>query len=374
MFTPGSKYFVGLTGLSLVSAILYAFLVHPNDIGAIALLGVAVAGGLISGFAFLTRDGDTESALQAVEANTEVAAPSFWPIVFALGAAVTLIGLATRPMVFVIGLGVLFGGGLEWTIQNWADRASADGTFNAEVRARAIGALDYPGLAAVALGVIAYLFSRIMLTMSKESAPVVFIVVAAAVLVVGVLIAMKPAFRGRASVLVSTFAVVLLAGAGIASAINGERSELAVVSAEDPYSIAHRECGEEASKHYDHLAGNSVSSRSAVIATIVVEDGKVYAQLVGLKDKVDTITIARSSATNILFRNLDKEERRLVANLGTRMVAGTDVMEKVGTCTQLAGENQEQILTINIPKPSSDVNKYSFEVPGIDEKINVVVP
>ena len=219
MFTPGSKYFVGLTGLSLVAAILYAFLVNPNDLGSIALLGVAVAAGLIAGFAFLTRDGDTESATESVAANAEVPTPSFWPIVFALGAALTLLGLATNAIVFVVGLGVLVGGGLEWTIQNWADRASADGRYNSEVRARAIGALDYPGLAAVALGVIAYLFSRIMLTASKSGAAVIFIVVAAAVLVVGVLISTKPAFRGRASLLVTTFAAVLLAGAGIASAI-----------------------------------------------------------------------------------------------------------------------------------------------------------
>ncbi len=374
MFTPGSKYFVGLTGLSLVAAILYAFLVNPNDLGSIALLGVAVAAGLIAGFAFLTRDGDTESATESVAANAEVPTPSFWPIVFALGAALTLLGLATNAIVFVVGLGVLVGGGLEWTIQNWADRASADGRYNSEVRARAIGALDYPGLAAVALGVIAYLFSRIMLTASKSGAAVIFIVVAAAVLVVGVLISTKPAFRGRASLLVTTFAAVLLAGAGIASAINGERSELAVVAEEKPYSASHRECGEEASDHYDKHAGNRVSSRSAVIATVIVEDGKLYAQMIGLKDKLNTVSVPRSNVTNILFRNLDKEEYRLVANLGTRTVAGTDVVEKIGTCTQLAGENQEQLLTINIPKSSSAENKYSFEVPGIEGKIEVVVP
>ena len=184
----------------------------------------------------------------------------------------------------------------------------------------------------------------------------------------------KPAFRGRASLLVTTFAAVLLAGAGIASAINGERSELAVVAEEKPYSASHRECGEEASDHYDKHAGNRVSSRSAVIATVIVEDGKLYAQMVGLKDKLNTVSVPRSNVTNILFRNLDKEEYRLVANLGTRTVTGTDVVEKIGTCTQLAGENQEQLLTINIPKSSSAENKYSFEVPGIEGKIEVVVP
>ena len=374
MFTPGSKYFLGLTGLGLVSAVLYAFLVNPSDLGAYALFGLFLSAALIAGFTIFTRDGDVDTVAEAVEANTEATAPSFWPIVFALGAALTLLGVATNEVVFVLGLAVLIGGAVEWTIHDWAEKASADSEFNSFVRHRAVGALDYPGLAAVALGVIAFLFSRIMLTVSKDQASIIFIVVASAIFVTGILLGAKPALRAKSTAIISVVGVLVLAVAGIVSGLNGEREELVKYAKEDPYSISHRECGEEAGEHYDHEPNGSVSLRAGVIATIFVEDGKIRAQEVGLFKDVDTITVRRSNASNILFRNLDSEEYRLVANLGEAKVGTTDVMEKVGTCTQLTGKNEEQVLTVNIPKPSNPDAPYSLTVPGATGEIKVVVP
>ncbi len=374
MFTPGSKYFLGLTGLSLVAAVLYMIFVNPSDMGAYALFGLMISGGLVAGFSFFTRDGDADTAQDAVEAASYAPGSSFWPLVFALGIAVVLLGLVTHQIVFVLGIAVLVGGGVEWAVQNWAERASADGGYNDLVRHRAIGALDYPGLATVALGIIAYLFSRVMLTASKSGAAVIFIIVATIVLVIGFAFALKPSLRGRATALTVTVGMLALAVAGIASALSGERAELAEYAEAKHYDKSHRECGEEEGKYYDHEANNTVSLRSAVLATVFVEDGKVRAQMIGLKKDVDTITIPRSNSTNILFRNLDEEDHRLVVNLGTEVVAETGVKEKVGTCTQLTGQNQEQVLTVKIPKPSSDEQVYSFTVPGAEGEIKVVVP
>lgn len=374
MFTPGSKYFLGLTGLSAVSAVLYMFLINPSDLGAYALFGMLLSGGLIAGFSFFTRDGDAENAADAVEAATRAPQPSFWPIVFALGAALILLGVATHPIVFVLGITVLAAGGTEWVVQNWAERASADGTYNVTVRHRILGALDYPGLAAVITGVIAYLFSRVMLTSSKGGAAVIFMIVAAIIMGLGFVFARKPDSRGKATALVLTGGTLILVVAGVASALAGERPQLEKYAKEQPYSAKNRECGAEESKYYDHHANNTVSLRSAVLATIFVEDGKVRAQMIGLKKDVDTITVPRSNATNIIFRNLDEEEHRLVVNLGTAVVGETGVEEKVGTCTQLTGKNQEQVLTLNIPKPTTAEQQYSFTVPGAEGEIKLVVP
>jgi hypothetical protein len=374
MFTPGSKYFLGLTGLGLVSAVLYCFLVNPSDLGAYALFGLFISAALIAGFTIFTRDGDTDTVAEAVEANTEATAPSFWPIIFALGGALTLLGIATNEIVFVLGLSVLIGGAVEWTIDDWAEKASADSEFNSFVRHRAIGALDYPGIAAVVLGVVAFLFSRIMLTVSKDQASIIFIIVSALIFVVGFLLASKPALRGKSTAIIAVVGVLVLAVAGITSALNGERKELVKYAKEDPYSISHRECGKEAGEHYDHEPNGSVSLRSAVVATIFVEDGKIRAQEIGLKRDVQSITVPRSNATNILFRNLDTEEYRLVATLGKVKVGTTDVMEEVGTCTQLTGKNEEQVLTVTIPKPSNPEEPYTLTVPGATGEIKVVVP
>jgi hypothetical protein len=374
MITPGSKYFLGLTGLGLVSAVLYCFLVNPSDLGAYALFGLFISAALIAGFSMFTRDGDVDTVAEAVEANTEATAPSFWPIVFALGGALTLLGVATNEIVFVLGLAVLVGGAVEWVIDDWAEKASADSEFNSFVRHRAIGAFDYPGIAAVVLGVIAFLFSRIMLTVSKDEASIIFIIVSALIFATGFLLSAKPALRGKSTAIIAVVGVLVLAGAGITSALNGERKELVKYAKEDPYSISHRECGKEAGEHYDHEPNGSVSLRSAVVATIFVEDGKIRAQEIGLKRDVQFITVPRSNATNILFRNLDTEEYRLVATLGKVKVGTTDVMEEVGTCTQLTGKNEEQVLTVNIPKPSNPEEPYTLTVPGATGEIKVVVP
>jgi hypothetical protein len=111
-----------------------------------------------------------------------------------------------------------------------------------------------------------------------------------------------------------------------------------------------------------------------VSATIFVEGGKLYAEEIGLATKLDTLTVRRANATTFLFRNLDEEARRLVVNLGSEKVAETGVVEKVGTCTQLTDKNQEQILTLSIPKPATAEEPYSFTVPGIEGQIKLVVP
>ena len=374
MITPGSKYFFGLTGLSLIAAILYMVLVNPSDLGAVALFGLASCGAMIGALALFTRDGDVYSDEEAVAANAVAGPASFWPIVLALGAAITLAGLATVSVVFILGISVLVGGGIEWAIHNWADGASSDHDFNRFARARAISALEYPGLAAVVLGIIAFFFSRMCLALSKESGTIFFMVVAAAIFVVGLLIAYKSFMKGAVTVIVSILAVVALVGVGTFAALSGERKELAIAAEEDHYDASHRECGEEKSKYYDHHANNTVSMRSAVTATIFVKDGKVYAEAIGLTTKVDTITIPRSNATSVMFRNLDEKDYRLVVNLGSAKVAETGVVEKLGTCTQLTGKNQEQVMTLTIPKPATEAEPFSFTVPGATGEIKLVVP
>ena len=377
MFSSGSKYFLGISGLSLVAAIVYAFTVNPSDLGAIALLGLVVAGALLLAIGLHNGSGDVATA-QAAPAANDVPRDIVWPSVMALGVTVILVGLATVPVIFLLGIVVTVAGGAEWLISAWSDRASVDSAFNNNnVRVKAIGPLEYPVAAALFAAALAYLFSRIMLNVPKETAPIIFIIVAALVLTVGFLIATKPAFRGRALSLTLTVGVLAVAIAGIGTAIGGERSELAEASAGKFYSraVTNAECGADEIPHFDHKAGNTVNLRSAVAATITVEDGKVYAQEIALTKKVDTVTIARSNEVNILFRNKDKEEHRMIVHMGEQKVAETGVVEKLQTCTQLAGQDQEQLLTLKFPKPSSAFKEgYSIEVPGAEGTIKIVVP
>ena len=54
MFTPGSKFFLGLTGFSLAVCVLYIALVDNATGGAVALLSIATASGVVAGLVAIT--------------------------------------------------------------------------------------------------------------------------------------------------------------------------------------------------------------------------------------------------------------------------------------------------------------------------------
>lgn len=376
MFSAGSKFLLGLSGLAGASALVYAYTVNPSDLGAIALIGVCILGAFLAGVNLHNHSGDAATAAEALPAGTDAPRDSAWPAVFALGAGLVLVGLATVPVVFLLGLVVLLAGGAEWLVMNWADRASADRRHNNDhVRVKTLGPLEYPVAAAVSLGVIAYLFSRVMLNQSKNAGTVLFIAIGSVIVTVAFLVGFGRVKRGRALSAVLVLGAAALVVAGVLTGIAGERSELAEASKGHFYEAEHRECGAEEGEHYDHNAGNTVSHRASVLATVTVSGGKVHAQAMGIPAAVGEITVPRSMYANILFRNLDETEHRMVVHLGEETVAETGVIEKVGTCTQLAGRNQEQLLTLRITKPSgASKDGYSIEVPGAEGEVKVIVP
>ena len=91
--------------------------------------------------------------------------------------------------------------GAEWTAEAWAERASADAAYNAEVRSRIANPLEFPLAAAIGIGVIVYSFSRIMLWLSKTNTVIAFVVLGVIILTVAFLAAYRPgpqvAGRGR---------------------------------------------------------------------------------------------------------------------------------------------------------------------------------
>lgn len=372
MFTGASKYFLGLTAAAAVSLVLYLLFVTPNDLGAIALGTVVLVTGTLAGVTLFNRDAEADTIEDATGAALQPLPNSLWPMVCALGAALMVVGLASVAMVFLIGLGVVALGALEWLVQDWAEGASADSKFNTFIRERALNPLELPVFAAVGAGIIAFSFSRIMLAIDKAAGAIVFIVIASAVLLVGFLIAFKPNFRGKIVAGLAALAGVALIAGGVATALSGERSQLAEASAEDHFM--HKECGEEESKYFDKEANNRVPLRSGVTATVILEDGKLRAEMVGFPEPTRYVTIPKANDVSILFRNKDAEDHRLVLNLGSEVVAETGVKEKLYTCTQMTGEDQENVLVVKIDKQSSVAGPYSFSVPGVEDSIEVVVP
>ena len=226
MTPTGSRFLFGAASLATIGAVVYG-ITQEGSLGTIGLISAALALFLLAGVNLYTRDADVSSMDPAATTESAAAAPapgpSLWPLVAAVGAVLLVVGLITYPVIFIFGLVALLAATVEWMVQAWSERASADTRFNEGVRGRIAHPLEFPILGAVALGIVIYSFSRIMLFLSKTGGPAVFIVIAALILLFGFLFAYRPSLRGGAIAGVMAIAAVGLVTGGIVAALEGER-------------------------------------------------------------------------------------------------------------------------------------------------------
>jgi len=373
MFSTGFKYFFGVTVLSIVALIMSLALFEKLALVGVAISFLIAVGALLAGLSAFTSDGTTRDANTS---TSELVTQSMWPLISAIGVVFLGLGLVTSSVVFFGGIVVLLAAISEWMVQAWSERASTDLAHNTAARKRLLNPIEFPVLAAVGLGVIIFAFSRIMLTVDKSTGAVLFIVAGALVLVAGSLFAIKPNMKRSVGAAICVLGALGIVAGGVASAVSGEREELVEAAAEGHFS--HPECGPEESKYFDKLAEGTLSLRSAVSATVVYQDGELFANVQGINTPQKSITVARSNPTNIIFRNATEGEFRLVAHLGGDKAAKSeskDKSHKDETCTQLVAPGAEQSLTLNVSKPSSAENVYYLYIAGAeDKKIEMVVP
>ncbi|MGA1610344.1 MAG: hypothetical protein ACO38R_00030 [Ilumatobacteraceae bacterium] len=373
MFSTGFKYFFGVTVLSIVALIMSLALFEKLALVGVAISFLIAVGALLAGLSAFTSDGTTRDANTS---TSELVTQSIWPLISAIGVVFLGLGLVTSSVVFFGGVVVLLAAISEWMVQAWSERASTDLAHNTAARKRLLNPIEFPVLAAVGLGVIIFAFSRIMLTVDKSTGAVLFIVAGALVLVAGSLFAIKPNMKRSVGAAICVLGALGIVAGGVASAVSGEREELVEAAAEGHFS--HPECGPEESKYFDKLAEGTLSLRSAVSATVVYQDGELFANVQGINTPQKSITVARSNPTNIIFRNATEGEFRLVAHLGGDKAAKSeskDKSHKDETCTQLVAPGAEQSLTLNVSKPSSAENVYYLYIAGAeDKKIEMVVP
>lgn len=366
MFTTGSKLFYGLGVGATVAAIAYGI---ETDWGAIGVMGLASAALVLfflGAMVALLRDADVlrvdPSLREGTAAAQRPAANSAWPLVAAVGAAVIGVGLVTEQRVLVLGVVVLVMALVEWMITAWAERASADGTYNRRVGKRFLDPIEHPIFAVVGLGIIVFFFSRIMLALPTTSGAIVFVVVALLILAFGALLGLRRHVSKGVVGGIIAVGFIALAAAGMAAAVQGERDEL---SGGEGHPA--RECGPTETE-WDRSSLDHVSAKDAQEATVYFQDGQVWAEIPGFTEHLSQITVARSTQSGILFVNRDAQERRLVATLG----AGADPAE---TCTQLTGQDQTQFLTLKYDTPSDPAAPYTLFVAGAEgSSVEVLVP
>ncbi len=137
-----------------------------------------------------------------------------WPIIGAFGAGLVVIGLVYDRRWFVAGLVVIVATIVEWMVQAWADRA----VRRSRLQRRTCGAgccirSSSRSLGALAVGLVIFGFSRMMLAIPKSAAFGVFIGLGALVLVVAVILSTPRKLSGA---LVSS--VLVLGGVGMLAA------------------------------------------------------------------------------------------------------------------------------------------------------------
>jgi hypothetical protein len=282
---------------------------------------------------------------------------------------------------FILGIVVVLAALAEWMVQAWSESASDDVAHNESARSRLLHPIEFPVIATLGLGVIIFSFSRIMLAISKSAGAVVFMVVAAVVLVVGAIFAIRPRLKPALVGTICVIGAVGIVAGGVAGIGAGLRPEL--VEAAEEGHFTHRECGAEKSKYFDKKAMKTLSLRSNVAAVIELRDGKLTAEVYGFQGTQSTISVPRANPVTFIFRNHDAAERRMVASLGTAMAAATtdeptkdDHGDKNVTCTQMIPTGAEQALTITYNKPTmAQTEPFTLSVPGIEgQSIEVLVP
>ena len=377
MFKVGSKLFLGLTGFAALTLVAYLIFVERLALGGVALSMVfAVLVGL-SAVMIMINDGDSEVQPRDVS----LVRASMWPLVTVVGFVLFILGLVVAQVYFIFGIVVVLAALTEWLVQAWSESASDDAAHNESARRRLLHPIEFPVIATLGLGVIIFAFSRIMLAISKSAGAVAFIVLSSLVLLVGAIVALRPALK---SALVSGIcvagAVGIVAG-GIAGQGAGLRPDLAEAAAEGHF--LHRECGEEKSKYFDKKAMKTISLRTNPVAIVELRDGVLSAIMTGFNEPQKIVSVPRGNPVTFIFRNFDDAERRMVASLGTAMAAGGEAAtEKEGhsdsneTCTQLIPRGAEQALTVTYAKPSiAQEDPLTLTVPGVSgQAIEVVVP
>ena len=381
MFTTGSKFLIGSSVLAAVSAIAYG-VAQDGVMGTIGLVSAAIALAFLAGINIYTNDSnvwdDEISSLDTAPAAARPPADSIWPMAFALGAVVLTVGLITYQAVFIVGVVLMLAAGAEWTAEAWAERASADASYNAEVRSRIANPLEFPLAAAIGIGIIVYAFSRIMLWLSKTNTVVFFSIMGAVILGVAFLIAYRPGIKSRAIVGAVGVGVLALVAGGAAAGLDGEREIHEHETTSGLTEEGEEICLSPEEFEADEKASQSVGVQVALAAEITLtEAGALDLEVVGpLEQGSAALTLPRSNPNNVVFVNESDHERRLSVDL---TVPSADAAEGEGLmyrCTALVKPGGRQNITLTIGAPSiAAPDGYFFFVPGVESaRLDLIVP
>ena len=228
MITTGGKLWFAITAFAVIAAGVYFVATgRGDDGGAITLLFIGAGSALLGAASVATRDGDAalpgdEGAKEPVVVRDALPAP--WPALAALGAGVTIVGFAAGGILFYGGLAIVGVAFAEWMVQSWAERSTADPSYNRALRNRIMFPLEVPVLGLLGVGFIILTFSRVLLALPDANvSTAVAILVASIVTALAFLVAYRPTIGSSALSWMLAIAAVALLAAGVVSGVAGER-------------------------------------------------------------------------------------------------------------------------------------------------------
>ena len=401
MFTTGSKLLIGGSVLATVAA--FAYGISQNEaLGIVGLISAALALALLASFNVWARDSNLSAmdttAIATSDAARNPPGASIWPMIFALGGAVLVVGLITQQTVFTVGVVIIFAAGAQWMVQDWAEASTADSAVAANVRSRIANPLEYPLLGVLTVGLIAVAFSRVMLWLSKTNTVIAFVLLASLVALIAFFFAFRPSIkRGVISGALGLGAVAIVAS-GVAAGVDGERD---IHVHETTGGEAAYVCDSPEEFEVDEKASQTVATKASTYTITLTSGGELTYDVPGpLVSGSDVMDLPRSNPNNIVFRNDSDEEHRLTVDLGFAPVeeeeeeagghGGEEGPETVDgelveksdrklECTTLIEPGGAQLLTLEIDVPSidpeiADAGGYRFYVPGTDAELGLYVP
>jgi hypothetical protein len=346
VFTTGSKYLFGLSALGLVAFVINAIQSTWSPLASLTLLSFVLATGFLGFVAVAFRDAEAPALAQLATSAADAEGRAVvghrvpnspWSILAGFGVAALAVGVVVDQLLFILGVVILVAVLIEWMVQGWADRASADPAYNAELRARTMHPFEYPIAGALLAGVVIISFSRVMLSLTISVATIAFSVVSAVIFIGALILAAQPAVRRTLMTGLLALLGVGLLGSGIAAAAIG------------PHKV-----------HPIEEAGSTegVSNPTGLVATISLAGGVLEVQPNGKPVASEPrLEVPRALVVNLLFRNEDSEPAEFV--VVTRAVVDGELTE-VEVRTGLLEEGGAQSLAVEFPS----TGEYEFFVEG----------
>jgi hypothetical protein len=224
----GTKALFAMAFLTLVTSVAYGM--ATNDGSATTVLGFAAAGAFTLGLLILFADPDrapwvapdTPLAQQS-PAGGRPAAPSAWPLAGGVALAVLVVAAATDAVVVVTAGLLMTLVGLGWLFQHWSEDEGFTARYGLRLKERLLLPVGLPVGVFALVAVIAISLSRVLLALSEQGTRIVAFAVAAAIILSGFAIAATERMARTALLLLCSFALLAVVGAGVAGLVHGER-------------------------------------------------------------------------------------------------------------------------------------------------------